>query len=359
MRGPDDDAARERRPRGVAAVLPPPARARRGARPARAVDGHVAGLPRRRRGGRDVRPRRLRRSTGSRISAARWRSETSGTARSSTSASPRRTSGTTTTRRPRSSSGATRSAVRTCAGSRRASASATPTTGPSPPRSEEEPRPARLRRVDTPAPAPAPRPASVHLVIPRSFNDAQQIADKYKESIPVILNLQGSDAELSKRLIDFASGLTYALEGGMQRVADKVFLPHAAQRPGQRRRTRRASSSAAASSTRPEPAAHGKRRTPSRAPKRLTLPMGDLHRRAIDVSMLLADTVSTRRELRRRLHRRLHPLDPRVHHPVAGSGCRTRSGSTGSSASSTTSATRISACSGASCRRSGRSTSRR
>ena len=40
----------------------------------------------------------------------------------------------------------------------------------------------------------------------------------------MILNLQGSDAELSKRLIDFASGLTYALEGGMQRVADKVFL---------------------------------------------------------------------------------------------------------------------------------------
>ena len=64
----------------------------------------------------------------------------------------------------------------------------------------------------------------MHLVVPRSFNDAQQIADKYKESIPVILNLQGSDAELSKRLIDFASGLTYALEGGMQRVADKVFL---------------------------------------------------------------------------------------------------------------------------------------
>jgi cell division inhibitor SepF len=64
----------------------------------------------------------------------------------------------------------------------------------------------------------------VHLVVPRSFNDAQQIADKFKDAIPVIINLQGSDAELSKRLIDFASGLTYALEGGMQRVADKVFL---------------------------------------------------------------------------------------------------------------------------------------
>ena len=64
----------------------------------------------------------------------------------------------------------------------------------------------------------------VHLVIPKSFNDAQQIADQFKDSIPVILNLQSTDTELSKRLIDFASGLTYALDGGMQRIADKVFL---------------------------------------------------------------------------------------------------------------------------------------
>ena len=86
--------------------------------------------------------------------------------------------------------------------------------------SEEEPprRQSRLRSVDVPA------PAKVHLVVPRSFNDAQQIADRFKASIPVILNLQSADTELSKRLIDFASGLTYALDGSMQRVADKVFL---------------------------------------------------------------------------------------------------------------------------------------
>ncbi len=64
----------------------------------------------------------------------------------------------------------------------------------------------------------------VHLVVPRSFNDAQAIADKFKDTVPVILNLQGTDTELSKRLIDFSSGLTYALNGGMQRIADKVFL---------------------------------------------------------------------------------------------------------------------------------------
>jgi cell division inhibitor SepF len=64
----------------------------------------------------------------------------------------------------------------------------------------------------------------VHLVVPKSFNDAQQIADKFKDSTPVILNLQESETDLSKRLIDFASGLTYALDGGMQRIADKVFM---------------------------------------------------------------------------------------------------------------------------------------
>ena len=64
----------------------------------------------------------------------------------------------------------------------------------------------------------------VHLVVPKSFNDAQQIADQFKDTIPVILNLQQTDTDLSKRLIDFASGLTYALDGGMQRIADKVFL---------------------------------------------------------------------------------------------------------------------------------------
>ena len=84
-----------------------------------------------------------------------------------------------------------------------------------------------LRAVGSQAP---PRPANgrgevrVHLVMPKSFNDAQDVADKFKDSIPVIINLQGVEAELSKRLIDFASGLTYALDGGMQRIADKVFL---------------------------------------------------------------------------------------------------------------------------------------
>src|SRR5579859_6340761 len=64
----------------------------------------------------------------------------------------------------------------------------------------------------------------VHFVAPKNFNDVQDVADKFKDAIPVILNLQSTDTDLSKRLIDFSSGLTYALDGGMQRIADKVFL---------------------------------------------------------------------------------------------------------------------------------------
>ena len=65
---------------------------------------------------------------------------------------------------------------------------------------------------------------SMHVVTPRSFNDAQSIADEFKRSKPVIINLQSTDRELSKRLIDFASGMTYALGGGMQRVSQGIFL---------------------------------------------------------------------------------------------------------------------------------------
>jgi cell division inhibitor SepF len=90
--------------------------------------------------------------------------------------------------------------------------------------SPAERRTTRLRSVEPGANGGRRESSRVHLVIPKSFNDAQDVADKFKDSIPVIINLQGSETDLSKRLIDFASGLTYALDGGMQRIADKVFL---------------------------------------------------------------------------------------------------------------------------------------
>lgn len=89
---------------------------------------------------------------------------------------------------------------------------------------EDEPGGGRPTTVLRPVGGRTNGDVRVHLVVPKSFNDAQQVADKFKDSIPVILNLQGSETELAKRLIDFASGLTYALDGGMQRIADKVFM---------------------------------------------------------------------------------------------------------------------------------------
>jgi cell division inhibitor SepF len=68
------------------------------------------------------------------------------------------------------------------------------------------------------------RDFQVHVVHPKSFNDAQQVADKFKRDIPVIINLQEADQDLPRRMIDFVSGLTYALDGGMQRIADRVFM---------------------------------------------------------------------------------------------------------------------------------------
>jgi cell division inhibitor SepF len=80
------------------------------------------------------------------------------------------------------------------------------------------PRPAVVRTI---GPATAAR---VHVVEPDSFNDVQEVGDRLKASQPVILNLQGLTRELGRRLIDFSSGLAYALGGTMARVGDDVFL---------------------------------------------------------------------------------------------------------------------------------------
>jgi cell division inhibitor SepF len=70
----------------------------------------------------------------------------------------------------------------------------------------------------------APPQARFHLVMPSSFNDAQEVGDKFREGYSVLMNLQGTDSELARRLVDFASGLAYGLGGSMQPVAEKVFL---------------------------------------------------------------------------------------------------------------------------------------
>ena len=64
----------------------------------------------------------------------------------------------------------------------------------------------------------------VFVIEPNMFEDSQIIGDRFKEDIPVIVNLQNESSEVAKRIIDFCSGLTYALDGSIEKVADKVFL---------------------------------------------------------------------------------------------------------------------------------------
>lgn len=73
-------------------------------------------------------------------------------------------------------------------------------------------------------PLPIPVTAKPHVIVPTSFNDAQELADTFKGKAPVIMNLQEADRDLSRRLIDFASGLCYGLGGSMERVASSVYL---------------------------------------------------------------------------------------------------------------------------------------
>ncbi len=63
-----------------------------------------------------------------------------------------------------------------------------------------------------------------YTVKPRRFDSAQELADKFKEGLPVIMNLEAADREVSRRLIDFASGLCYGLNGSMEKVASGVYL---------------------------------------------------------------------------------------------------------------------------------------
>lgn len=100
---------------------------------------------------------------------------------------------------------------------------------------EERPRPAPVRRapeqhahgrsrrdaVVRPIPTSGAR---FHLVQPTAFNDVQEVGDKYREGFSVLMNLQAAEAELARRLVDFASGLAYGLGGSLQPVAEKVFL---------------------------------------------------------------------------------------------------------------------------------------
>lgn len=101
------------------------------------------------------------------------------------------------------------------------------------PREGGDGSPINLRAAPTPLrPLPNPAPAAgvnmpatkVFVAAPSEFADAQEIADRFRSGQPVIVNLGNAYRELAHRMIDFCSGVAYALGGSMDKVADKVFL---------------------------------------------------------------------------------------------------------------------------------------
>jgi cell division inhibitor SepF len=73
-------------------------------------------------------------------------------------------------------------------------------------------------------PAPAPQPYRITTLHPRTYNEARTIGERFREGLPVIMNLTEMDDADAKRLVDFAAGLSFGLRGSIERVTAKVFL---------------------------------------------------------------------------------------------------------------------------------------
>lgn len=68
------------------------------------------------------------------------------------------------------------------------------------------------------------RSTTVHITTPSTFNDVEEVGEKFRTGIPVIMNLASANENVAKRLLDFASGLIFGLDGRIERVGDRVFL---------------------------------------------------------------------------------------------------------------------------------------
>ena len=72
--------------------------------------------------------------------------------------------------------------------------------------------------------AAASKQMKVMVVEPAAFDDVQHVADYLKNRKPVVVNFEGTDKDVAKRMIDFMSGTTYALGGSIQKVGHHIFL---------------------------------------------------------------------------------------------------------------------------------------
>ncbi len=70
-----------------------------------------------------------------------------------------------------------------------------------------------------------PVPSSkVHVTNPTTFNEVEEVGVNFRNGVPTIMNLAGASESVAKRLLDFASGLIFGLDGRIERVGDRVFL---------------------------------------------------------------------------------------------------------------------------------------
>jgi cell division inhibitor SepF len=73
-------------------------------------------------------------------------------------------------------------------------------------------------------PQARPTAGTIHRAQPRRFNEAREVGERFKDGIPVIMNLQETDDAIARRLVDFASGLVFARDGKIELVANRVYL---------------------------------------------------------------------------------------------------------------------------------------
>ena len=96
--------------------------------------------------------------------------------------------------------------------------------GPAGATAASSPSASRSRPSAEPAPAPAPQPYRITTLHPRTYNEARVIGERFRDGMPVIMNLTEMDDADAKRLVDFAAGLSFGLRGSIERVTAKVFL---------------------------------------------------------------------------------------------------------------------------------------
>ncbi|MDK8346434.1 cell division protein SepF [Brevibacterium sp. UMB1308A] len=78
-----------------------------------------------------------------------------------------------------------------------------------------------VRPVETASPA---NMSNIHVIHPRSYNDAKAIGTAFRDGIPVVMNLTAMDEANAKRLVDFSAGLIFGLHGSISKVTNNVFL---------------------------------------------------------------------------------------------------------------------------------------